>query len=199
MNKPNAQAIQAKLEERRRRDREARRRHEQALDALAVEAVQSLTMGLGIAADDVATASGPTPVDTSAKEAAAARAIEVRRAHPAASTPTPRVGEAKLRAALRAVIEDYAEPLTPADNLVRELHETSDVAVGAGGPSGLWAEVRLADALAVRAAMRSVVEAVTTKVESIIIADLVAAEARFARDYPDAPWPDAPDADDYVS
>ncbi len=193
MNKPNAGEIRAKLEQRRQRDREEMRRHDQALDAFAVEAGQSLASGLGIAVDDVATRYGPTPVDTTAKEAAAARAIETRRKQAPRSIPSPHAGEPRLRAALRSVIENYAEPLMPPDHVVREMHEASGVAVGAGGRAGLWAEVRLADTLAVRAAIPGVVEAVTNRVESIIIADLVAAERRLAREYPDAPWPSAGD------
>lgn len=205
MNTPNPQEIRATLEQHRRRDGERMRRDEEALDAFAVQAVQALTEGLRIPAEDpkprrLEPSADPTPL----KKMPAARAdvrgaIESRRHQPASSSPAAEPGEPPLRAALRGVVEDYAEPITPSERTVTDLEAYFGIALDPADTNGLWANLELTEVLAVRAAMRDVIDVVTDRAESVIIAELVAAQQRLALDYPDVPRPDPADADDEES
>lgn len=200
MNKPNGQEIRAKLEERRQRDRERMRREEEAMDAFAVRAVQDLTEGLRVAVEDPEPWRLDPSAETTAVETMAAtrtdarRAIEKRRQRPSSSSPAPEPGEPPLRAALRGIVEDYAEPVTPSERIVTDLEAFSGVALDEADTDGLWADLELAEVRAVRAAMRDVVDIVTDRAETIIIAELVAARERLGIEYPDVPRPDASDA-----
>jgi hypothetical protein len=199
MNTPNPQEIRASLEERRQRDRERMRRNEEAMDAFAVEAAQDLMIGLQVAVEDVDSRT-QEPSDTAHVEPVsetrkdARRAIEARRQRSASSSPAPEPGEPPLRAALRGIVEDYAEPITPSERIVTDLEEYSGVALDEADSYGLWANLELAEVLAVRAAMRDVVDIVTDRAEAIIIAELAAAQERLATEYPDVPRPDLADA-----
>ena len=197
MNKPNRQEIRAKLEERRERARDEMRREEAAMDALSVEAVRSLTQGLQIMVEDPMPRREEPSVQTlAARRPDARRAIKARGSRPASPSPAARTAEPPLRAALRGIVEDYAEPITPSEQIVTDLEALSGIALDEADSYGLWADLELREVLAVRAAMRGVIEAVTDRAESIIIAELVAAEDRLAREYPDAPRPDSADAND---
>jgi hypothetical protein len=177
------------------------RRDEEAMDAFAVQAVQALTEGLQVAVEDaepwrLQASPETTPVEaTRATRADARRAIEAGRQRPASSSAAPEPGEPPLRAALRGIVEDYARAVTPSERIVSDLEEFSGIALDEADLYGLWADLELAEVLAVRAAMRDVVDAVTDRAEAIIIAELVAAQERLALEYPDAPRPD-PDAND---
>ena len=193
MNTPNPQEIRATLEERRQRDRERMRREEEAMDAFAVRAVQSLTAGLPVVVEDaepwrLQASPETTPVEPApAGRTDARRAIEARRLRSASSSPSPEPGEPPLRATLRGIVEDYAEPITPSERIVTDLDEYSGIALGEADSYGLWANLELAEVLAVRADMRDVIDAVTDRAETIIIAELVAAQERLALEYPDVP------------
>jgi hypothetical protein len=197
MNTPNPQEIRTALEERRRRDGERMRREEQAMDALAVRAVQSLTVGLPVVVEvprpwKLEPSTEPTPIETMPAAGTNARsAIEARRQRSASSSPIPEPGEPPLHAALRGIVEHYAEPITPSERTVTDLETFSGVALDEADTDGLWADLELAEVLAVRAAMRDVVNNVTDRAECVIIDELVAAQARLAREYPDVPLPDA--------
>jgi NOL1/NOP2/fmu family ribosome biogenesis protein len=91
-------------------------------------------------------------------------------------------------------VADYAEPITPAESVVTDLEERSGIALDEADSDGLWANLELAEVLAVRAAMRDVVDVVTDRAEAIIIAELVAAQKRLASEYPDVPRTDLADA-----
>ena len=200
MNAPSRQEIRADLEKSRRDHREQMRREEEAMDAFAARAVRSLTAGLSVVVEDPDSwrlePSGPTPHETiAATEADARRAIEARRQRPASSSPAPERGEPPLRAALRGIVADYAGPVTPSERIVTELQESSGIALDEADTDGLWAEIDLGEVLGFRAAMESVVQIVTNRAESVIIAELVAAQERLAREYPDVPRPD-PSAND---
>jgi hypothetical protein len=190
MNKPNAEDILAKVEERRRRDREVMRRQEEAMDTLAVEAVQALTDGLRDVAGDATPRRPEPPVEMAAVvEEDARRAIEARGLQPARLAPAPQSGEPPLRAALRGVVADYAEPLMPSDRTVGDLESFSGIALDEADSYGLWADLQLKAAMAVRAEMADVIDIVTARAESVIVAELVAAGVRLASEYPDAPRP----------
>jgi len=200
MNAPSRQEIRSDLEKRRQDHREQTRLEEEAMDAFAVRAVRSLTAGLSVVVEDPDSwrlePSGPTPDETIAATGAdARRAIEARRQRPASPSPVPERGEPPLRAALRGIVEDYAQAVTPSERIVSDLEEFSGIALDEADLYGLWADLELAEVLAVRAAMRDVVDAVTDRAEAMIIAELVAAQERLALEYPDAPRPD-PDAND---
>jgi hypothetical protein len=205
MNTPNPQEIRATLEERRQRDRERMRREEAAMGAFAVRALQSLTEGLQITVEDASSwmlESSPdtTPVQTIATTRPdARRSIEARRQRPASSSPVPERGEPPLRAALRGIVADYAEPITPAEWVVTDLEERSGIALDEADTDGLWADLEHGEVLGFRSAMESVVQIVTNRAEAIIIAELVAAQERLALEYPDVPRPDAPEANDHDS
>jgi hypothetical protein len=77
---------------------------------------------------------------------------------------------------------------------VSDLEEFSGIALDEADSYGLWANLELAEVLAVRAAMRDVVDVVTDRAEAIIIAELVAAQKRLASEYPDVPRADLADA-----
>ena len=193
MNTPNPQEIRATLEERRQRDRERMRREEEAMDAFAVRAVQSLTAGLQVVVEDAEpwrlhASPETTPVEPApAGRTDARHAIEARRQRSASSSPAPETGEPPLRATLRGIVADYAEPITPAESVVTDLEERSGIALDEADSDGLWANLELAEVLAVRADMRDVIDAVTDRAETIIIAELVAAQERLALEYPDVP------------
>jgi hypothetical protein len=193
MNTPNPQEIRATLEERRQRDRERMRREEEAMDAFAVRAVQSLTAGLQVVVEDaepwrLQASPETTPVEPApAGRTDARRAIEARRLRSASSSPAPEPGEPPLRAALRGIVEDYAEPITPSERIVTDLEEYSGIALSEADSYGLWANLELAEVLAVRDEMRDLVDIVTDRAEAIIIAELVAAQERLALEYPDVP------------
>jgi hypothetical protein len=200
MNTPNPQEIRATLEERRQRDRERMRREEEAMDAFAVRAVRSLTAILPAVVEDpdsgrLAPSAEPAPVETIAETGTDARyAIQERRQRPGSSSPAPEAGEPPLRAALRGIVEDYAQAVTPSERVVSDLEEFSGIALDEADSYGLWANLELAEVLAVRAAMRDVVDVVTDRAEAIIIAELVAAQKRLASEYPDVPRADLADA-----
>jgi len=170
------------------------RRQEEAMDTRAVEAVQALTKGLRVVAED-ATPKGPErPVEMAAVVAEdARRAIEARRLQPPRLMPATRPGEPPLRAALRGVVADYAEPLTPSDRMVGDLESFSGISLNEADTQGLWAGLEFKAALAVRAAMPDVIDIVAARAESVIIVELVAAAIRLADEYPDAPPPNARD------
>jgi hypothetical protein len=200
MNRPNAQEIRAGLEQRRQHDREEMRRQEEAMDAFAVRAVRSLTEGLRVVAEDPEPRTDEPAIDkAAATEADARQAIEARRLRAPSPTAAPLPGEKRLRAALRGIVEDYAEPLMPSDRTVGDLEAMSGIALDDADTYGLWADLQLEAALAARAAMRDVIDIVTDRAESVIIDELVAAEARIAREYPDAPRPNVPETDDHES
>jgi hypothetical protein len=205
MNAPTRQEIRAKLQKCRQDDRERMRGNEEAMDAFAVQAVQALTEGLRVGVEDPESSRlGPsadeTPIEaTPATRAGARRAIEVRRQRPASSSPAPEPGQPPLRAALRGIVEDYAQAVTPSERLVSDLEAFSGIALDEADAYGLWADLELAEVLAVRAAMRDVVDIVTDRAEAIIIAELVAAQERLALEYPDVPRPDLADANDLDS
>ncbi len=204
MNTPNLQEIRAALEERRQRDRERMRREEAAMDAFAVEAVLSVTRSVRVVAEDpdswVLQPAEPTPIETTpAPQTDARRAIEARRHLSASSRPSPEPGEPPLRAALRGIVEDYAEPITPSERIVTDLEERSGIALDEADTYGLWANLELAEVYAIRAEMRDVVDIVTDRGEAIIIAELAAAQERLALEYPDVPRPDAPAASGHDS
>jgi hypothetical protein len=200
MNTLNWQEIRAALEGRRQRDRERMRREEEAMDAFAVQAVQSLTEGLrGVAEDPKSWGPEPsaetTPIETTpAARADSRHAIEARRQRPASSSPAPQPGEPPLRAALRGIIEDYAASVAPSERIVTDLQAFSGVALDEADTYGLWADLELGEVRAVRAAMHDVADIVTDRAETIIIAELVAAREHLAIDYPDVPRPDPADA-----
>lgn len=200
MNTPNPQEIRAALEERRQRDRERMRREEEAMDAFAVQAVQSLTAGLQVVVEDtepwrLQASPETTPVEpTPASRTDARSAIEARRQRSASSSPAPEAGEPPLRAALRGIVQDYAEPITPSERIVTDLEEYSGIALDEADSYGLWANLELAEVLAVRAEMRDLVDIVTDRAEAIIIAEIVAAQKRLASEYPDVPRTDLADA-----
>ena len=200
MNTPNPQEIRATLEERRQRDRERMRREEEAMDAFAVRAVQSLTAGLQVVVEDhdswrLLASPETTPVEpTPASRTDARRSIEARRQRPASSSPVPERGEPPLRAALRGIVADYARPVTPSERIVAELERLKGIALDQADSNGLWAEIDLGEVLGFRAAMESVVQIVTNRAEAIIIAELAAAQERLALEYPDVVRPDLADA-----
>jgi hypothetical protein len=205
MSTPNPQEIRATLEQHRRRHDEQMRRDEEAMDAFVGSAVQSLAEGLRVVDEDLdswklGAWDETMPVATTQAMRADTRgAIEARRNNPASSSPAAEPGEPPLRAALRGIVQDYAEPVTPSERLVTDLHAFSGVALDQADTNGLWADLELAEVLAVRAAMRDVVDIVTDRTESIIIAELVAAQERLSSEYPDVPRPDPADANDEES
>jgi hypothetical protein len=192
----NGQEIRTRLEQRREHDREQFRRHEATIDASAVQVMDALAHGLRLVDETPTPGVEGAPAEPTSEQAAARAAIDARRLEPPSSTPAPRPGEPLLRAALRGVVEDYAAPLTPSDRTVAELEALSGFALDEADSYGMWADLQLKATLAVRAAMRDVVDIVTDRAESIIIAELLAAGARLAREYPDAPRPDTPYAND---
>jgi hypothetical protein len=199
MNRPNPGEIQAALEERRERDRERMRREEAAMDAFAVEAVRSLTESMRVVAEDPDSwrlqPIEPTPVETVPATWTDPRpAIEARRQRGASSSPAPEPGEPPLRAALRGIVADYAEPITPAEWVVTDLEERSGISLDETDTDGLWADIEHGEVLGFRAAMESVVQMVTNRAEAIIIAELVAAQERLALEYPDVARPALADA-----
>jgi hypothetical protein len=200
MSAPSRQEIRTNLEKRREDHLEQTRREDEAMDAFAVRVVQSLTVGLPVVDPDsdhwsLEPSAEPAPVETIAAMRTDARhAIEARRHYPASSSPVPEPGEPPLRAALRGIVADYAEPITPAEWVVTDLKEYSGIALDEADSYGLWANLELAEVLGVRAAMRDVVDIVTHRAESTIIAELVAAQERLASEYPDVPRTDVADA-----
>ena len=196
MSAPSREEIRANLEKHRQDHRERMRREEEAMDAFVVQAVQSLTEGPRVVIEDaepwrLQASPETTPVEPApAGRTEALRAIEARRRLPASSSPAPEPGEPPLRAALRGIVADYARPVTPSERIVAELERLKGIALDQADSNGLWAEIDLGEVLGFRAAMESVVEIVTNRAESIIIAELVAAEERLAREYPDVPRPD---------
>jgi len=200
MSAPSRQEIRTNLEKRRHDHLEQTRREDEAMDAFAVRVVQSLTVGLPVmdpGADHwrLEPATEPAPIGSVAATRTDARhAIEARRQHPASSSPVPEPGEPPLRAALRGIVEDYAQAVTPSERIVADLEEHSGIALDAADSYGLWASLELAEVLGVRAAMSDVVDIVTHHAESTIIAELVAAQERLASEYPDVPRTDLADA-----
>jgi hypothetical protein len=198
MKTPSSQQIRSTLEERRRRHDERVRREEAAMDAFAVEVGQCFTQSVRVVAEDPdpwrLLPADATPVETMpARRANARDAIEERRQRPADSKPTPEPGEPPLRAALRGIVEDYAEPITPSEQIVTDLEERSGISLDEADSYGLWANLELEEVLAVQDAMREVVDIVTDRAEAVIIAELVAAQERVALEYPDAPRPEVAD------
>lgn len=192
MNTPNPQEIRATLEERRQNHREQMRGDQEEMAAFVVRTARSLTESLPVVAEDRDSwrlqPAEPTTIETTpATRTDPRRAIEARRLHPASSSPAPEPGEPPLRAALRGIVEDYAEPITPSERVVTDPEEYSGIAIDEADSYGLWANLELAEILAVRAAMLDVVDIVTDRAEAIIIAELVAAQERLASEYPDAP------------
>ena len=204
MKQPNPQEIHAKLQQTHERHREEARRQEEAMDAFAVRAVQSLTEGLQLTTEGTPVTvddSEPWKLGSEAEttppvEPDARSAIDARRLKAPSPTPSPQPGEPPLRAALRGIVADYAAPLTPPESLVTDLEAMSGIALDEADAYGLWANLERADVLAIRAAMPEVIESVTDRAESMIIDELVAARARLAVDYPDAPLTDASDMND---
>ncbi len=200
MNKLDRHEIKAKLEERRQHDREQIRQDAETMDALGAQAVQSLTEGMRVMVEEpepraLEPSAETTPIDmTPAATADPRHAIEARRQRPASPSPAPKPGEPPLRAALRAIVQDYAEPVTPSERIATDLEASSGAALHAADTSRLWADLELGEVLAVQVAMHDVVDIVTDRAESIIIAELVAAQERLAREYPDVPRPNPADA-----
>jgi hypothetical protein len=195
MNSLNPQEIRTALDQRRKRDRERMRREEEAMDAVAIEVVESLTAGVRGMADDRTSVRLDPSSDSAPGELLAAtgtdarRAIEARRQRPASSRPAPVAGEPPLRAALRGIVADYAAPIRPSKRIVADLQALSGIALDEADTHGLWADLELAQVHAVRAAMRDVVDIVTDRAETVIIAELVAAREHLAIEYPDVPIP----------
>ncbi len=195
MKTPNAQAIRTKLDERRERRRAEMRRQEEAMDAFAVEAVRVLTAGLGVEAEDREPAAQEAAADPTTDTALQARhAVEARRLEAPTTAPAGGPEERTLRAALRGVVADYAAPLAPSDRAVGALEALSGIGAGEADSAGTWADRQLQAALAVRAEMPHLIDAVSATAESVIIAELVAAAGRLASEHPDAPRPYASDA-----
>jgi len=199
MNKPNPQEIGTRLEERRRQHRDQVRRQEEALDALVADAAQALENGLRLVPEHADPNRDP---EAAAREEDARRAIQARaaivarRTRPAGAAPDPRPGEPPLRAALRGIVEDYAEPLTPSDSLLSDVADFSGIALAEADSDGLWAGFELAELRAIRAALPDAIAVVVDRAESLIVEELVAGAARLAHEYPDAPLPDAPEGSD---
>ncbi len=197
---PDPQEIRARLEQRREHDREAWHRTEEEMDAFAASAAQSLVQGLGLLADDARPRPEESEIDQKAMtEAQARRAIEARRLAPASPTAETLPGETPLRAALRGIVEDYAAAITPSDRTVEVLEELHGIALDAADTYGLWADLDLEAAMAVRSEMADIVEVVTDRAESVIVEELVATARRLYDEYPEAPWPEARGAKDLLS
>lgn len=200
MNTPNPQEIRTALKQRRQRDRERMHREEEAMDAVTVQAVQSLTEGLRVVVEGPAPSTREPSPDSAPIETIpptgtdARRAIEGRRQLPASSSPAPVPGEPPLHAALRGIVADYASAVRPSERIATETRALSGGALDEADTRGPWANLELAEVRAVRAAMRDVVDIVTDRAETVIIAELVAAREHLAVDYPDVPIPDPADA-----
>ncbi len=193
MNTPMAKEIRDRLAQRRERDRAEMGRHEEAMDAFAVDAVRALTQGLGIPAEDGAPATHEAAAEAAAvAQERARRAIEVRRLEPM-SAAAPSGSRASLQTALRGVVAAYAEPLAASDPSVAALEALSGNGLGETDSRGTWADRHLEGALAVRAALPHLIDMVTARAESVIIAELVDGGVRLSREYPDAPRPYAGD------
>ncbi len=200
MAAPTPQEIRARLEERRRRDQERIRQEEEAMDAFAVQAVRVLTQTFqdGAVEEDepetLGSSDEPTTIHaTTARAAHTRRAIDARRDYGASPSPKPQQGEPSLRAALRGIVTDYAEPITPSEETLSEVEAFRGIALDDADTDGLWAELELGQILGVRAGMDHAVEVVTSRIESTIIDELVAARLHLAAEYPDVPLVDAPE------
>ncbi len=190
MNRPNPQEIRAKVEQRRQHDREEMRRQEEAMEAFSVEAAHALIGGLEVMNDEPDRAALEPAVDVGeVAEDDARRAIDARRFQPASPVSEPRPAEPPLRAALRSIVADYAAPLSPSDDTIDALEGLRGIALAREDTYALWADLQLQAAVGVRDAMPDVIDVVTARAESVIVAELVAAARRLHEEYPDAPRP----------
>jgi len=194
MNKLNVHELKTNIEQKRKRDRAQTREEKQAMDAFAARVVESLTVGLPVVEDDGRWLLGPSVAsEAPPSDADARRAIEIHRQLASDPSPVPESGEAPLHAALRGIVADYAEAVTPSDELITDLEEMSGIALDEADKFGLWADIQLEEALSIRTAMADVVDDITDRAESLITETLVAAHDRLAKEYPDVPGPEALD------
>jgi hypothetical protein len=122
------------------------------------------------------------PVVASITEVEIREAIFARAAGSFSGDPTPGPGESRLHAALRGVVDDYADPvLEPARAALADVENYGRASVG------LWHDLRRSEAEDLYDLAEQAIARAADRAEAVILDELIGAGVRFAELHPDAP------------